>query len=236
MIRGSSPRLHSGERNASSAVKAEPRSAGGFDNNRPEPRSANRDEGGRYRHLHITGSPTAATTSSPEFGNGCSHEVEFGRRRRTRDSGWNRLLQWSQRVEKWSTVAVTPESGDSGGGFGGGGQTRAGGRVTRAAAQAGEGCAGGEKIGRRCGDFDRRSAAQISPARRRSQSRGFAGGCAIQRGGGGGQRTAKRRRRSPASSGTSRGGRRRRRHGRAGSGAGAASHAGGEGEVGAGEG
>ena len=56
--------------------------------------------------------------------------------------------------------------------------------MTRAAAQAGEGCAGGGEVDRRRGEVDRRSAAQLSPARRRSRSRGGAGGCATERGGG----------------------------------------------------
>jgi hypothetical protein len=91
------------------------------------------------------------------------------------------------------TDAAPTNSGDGGSGFGGGGQTRAGWRVTRAAAQAGEGCAGGEKIGRRCGDVNQAAAVEISPARRRSRSQGFAGGCATERGGEGSRRTARRR-------------------------------------------
>jgi hypothetical protein len=45
------------------------------------------------------------------------------------NNGDNRRQRWSQEVEKISTVAVTPESGDGDGGLGGGGETRAGERV-----------------------------------------------------------------------------------------------------------
>ena len=53
-----------------------------------------------------------------------------------------------------STVAVTPKSGDSGGGIGDGGETRAEERVESAAARAGEGGAGGGGVNRRHGDIN----------------------------------------------------------------------------------
>jgi hypothetical protein len=60
-------------------------------------------------------------------------------------------------------VAATPESGDGGGGFGGGSLTRAEERAKLTAARAGGGCAGDGKSGRRCGD-DNQAAAQPIPA------------------------------------------------------------------------
>jgi hypothetical protein len=164
MIRGSSSRLHSGERNASSAVKAEPRSAGGFDENLA---GSTVGQSGR----------TKSQSSSPrhEESNGNGGELTGVRHRRRR-----RRIRRRRR---------NPSTGG----------------VISAAARPGEGGAGGEKIGRRCGDVNQAAAAQISPARRRSRSRGFAGGCAAERGEkepggrqGGGDDHRRRQRRSAA--------------------------------------